>query len=157
MDHDLSQGGEVAECNVALQQGQDGPTAGLSEGTVLVVGRRAVPAAEAGATGAGKLAGWVVLVVERLEVRGDGGGVGLGEAGKGEWAGDELAGGGVGGWWRLVRVKGAAVVFWGAELVARRGKGRLARGFRFRDGGGWGEGDREGGCTGLVVGASCGL
>lgn len=62
-----------------------------------------------------------MLVVEGLEVGGYGGGVGLGEAGEGEGAGYELAGGRVGGWWGLVWVKGPTVIFWGAELVAMKG------------------------------------
>lgn len=42
----------------------------------------------------------------------------MGEAGEGEGAGDEFAGGRVGGWRRLMGVEGTAVVFWRAELVA---------------------------------------
>ena len=82
-----------------------------------------VPGAEAGAGGAGECAGWLVHVGKCHEVGGEGGGVGLGEAGEGEGAWGEEAGGRVGGWGRLVRVEGAAVVFWGAEAVAggRRG------------------------------------
>jgi hypothetical protein len=44
--------------------------------------------------------------------------VGLLEAGEGEGAWDEEAGGGGGGWGGLMGVEGAAVVFWGAEAVA---------------------------------------
>lgn len=43
--------------------------------------------------------------------------VGLFEAGEGEGSWDVFAGGGVGARGRLVWVEGAAVVFWGAELV----------------------------------------
>lgn len=60
-----------------------------------MVGRGAVPAAEAGPGRTRELARRVVFVVEGLEVGGDGGGVGLREARQGEGAGDKFAGGGV--------------------------------------------------------------
>lgn len=44
--------------------------------------------------------------------------VGLLQTGEGEGAGDEFAGFGDGGGWWLMRVEGAAVVFWGSELVS---------------------------------------
>ena len=96
---------------------------GPRSGPVAVVGGAVVPAAQAGAGGAGERAGRVVRVQEGEEVGGQGGVVGLLEAGRGEGAGDVGAGGGGGGGGRLVRVQGAAVVFGGAELVAvwRRG------------------------------------
>ena len=40
------------------------------------------------------------------------------EARKGEGAWDKVPGCWVGGWWWLVWVEGAAVVFWGAEAVS---------------------------------------
>lgn len=121
MHNDLLQSRKVPECDVALQKREDRPTPRFPQGPVLVVRGGAIPAAEASAAGAGELAWGVMLVVEGLEVGGYGGGVSLGEAREGEGARYELAGGRVGGWWGLVRVKGPAVVFWGAELVARKG------------------------------------
>ena len=50
--------------------------------------------------------------------------VGLLQTGEGEGAGDEFAGFGDGGGWWLMRVEGAAVVFWGSELVSGRCKRR---------------------------------
>lgn len=83
-----------------------------------MVGGAAVPGAQAGRRGARKRAGGVVRVHEGQEVRGQGRVVGLLQAGQGEGARDELAGLGGRGGGGLVRVEGAAVVFWGAELVS---------------------------------------
>lgn len=83
-----------------------------------MVRRAAVPGAQARWAGAREGAGWVVRVEEGEEVWGEGCVVGLLEAGEGEGAWDVLAGfGGCGRGW-LVWVQGAAVVFWGSELVA---------------------------------------
>lgn len=51
--------------------------------------------------------------------------VGLLEAGEGEGTGDELAGFGDGGGRWLMRVEGAAVVFWRSEFVSARWQLRL--------------------------------
>lgn len=85
-----------------------------------MVGGGVVPGAEALGGGARESAGGVVGVVEGEEVGGEGGVVGLFEAGDGEGARDKEAGGGIGGAGGLVGVEGAAVVFWGAEFVAVR-------------------------------------
>ena len=60
-----------------------------------------------------------MFVIKGLQVGGDCRVVGLGEAGQGEGAWDELARGRVRGRWRLMWVEGTAVVFGGAELLAR--------------------------------------
>ena len=101
-----------------------GAAAGAAQGPVGEVGVAGAPAAEAGRGGEGGCAGGDVRVGEGHEVGADGGGVGLVVAREGEGAGDEDAGGGVpgGGW--LVRVERAAVVFWGAEMIAVREGGR---------------------------------
>lgn len=62
----------------------------------------------------------MVLVEQGEEVRRQGAGVCLLEAGEGEWARYEEARGGIGGWRRLVGVQGTTIVFWRAELVAAR-------------------------------------
>ena len=85
-------------------------------------------------------------VGEGEEVRTQGGGVGLVQAGEGKGSWDEEAGGGGGRGRGLVRVKGTAVVARGAESVARR------RMFSWVDEGG--EGGR-GGFTGWVGVAWC--
>jgi len=46
--------------------------------------------------------------------------VGLLEAGEGEWARDEEAGGGCGYWGGLMGVEGPAVVLWRAKAIAVR-------------------------------------
>lgn len=137
MHNNLFQSRKIPEGNVALQKREDRPTSRFPQGPVLVVRRGAIPTAQARAAGAGELTWGIVLVVEGLEVGGYGGGVGLGEAREGERARNELAGGRVGGWWGLVRVKGPAVVFWRAELVARKGwKVSLGYGAQKNGGGG---------------------
>ena len=65
-------------------------------------------------------AGRCVLVAECHEVWGDDVVVGGCEAGSGEGAGNELAGGRIGGWRRPMWVKSAPVVFGWAELVSAR-------------------------------------
>lgn len=120
VDGDLLQRGQVAKCDRPVEEGEGcGATRG-PQGAIFMVGGGVVPGAEARWRWAGEGAGGVVGVVEGKEVGGEGGAVGLFEAGDGERAGDKQAGGGIGGAGGLVRVKGPAVVFWGAEFVAMR-------------------------------------
>lgn len=133
----------VAEGDGFFHEREDGHAAAWgAERPVFVVRRTVVPTAEAGGPWWGPEAGREVQVGECHQVGFEGGGVGLFEAGEGEGAGDEEAGGGVGRGGRLVRVEGAAVVFWGAELVAGRGlawgggcgRGCMAGGLRIWNG-----------------------
>lgn len=79
-----------------------------------------VPGAETlDVEGRGELVGGVVLVEEGEEVGREGGGVGLGEPGEGEGAGDEQSGGGGGGRRWLMGMERAAVEAGRAELISR--------------------------------------
>lgn len=98
-----------------------GAAAGPAQRAVLEVGRVADPFAEALGFGGFLPARGRVRVGEGEQVWGDGGVVGLGEAWEAEGAGFEEAGGRGGRRRGLVRVEGAAVEFWGAELVSGDG------------------------------------
>ena len=69
------------------------------------------------------------------------------EAGEGEGTGDEEAGGGGGRGGGLVWVEGTAVVFWGAETVARGGlAGRCGNGMGRGSLSAWRR-EKRGGCS----------
>ncbi len=120
VDGDLLQRGQVAKRDRPVEEGEGCGAAGGPQGAIFMVGGGVVPGAEALGGGARESTGGVVGVVEGEEVGGEGGVVGLFEAGDGEGARDKEAGGGIGGAGGLVGVEGAAVVFWGAEFVAVR-------------------------------------
>ena len=117
-DRDLLDLGDVVERHVALDQRQHRVAAGPAERTVLVVGGRAVPAAETLGGFLGWGSGGHVHVGEGHEVGGDGGVVGLFEAGEVEGARDEVTRDGVGGGRGLDGVERAALVLGGVELVS---------------------------------------
>lgn len=131
MQGDALEPRDVAEGDGPFEQTERGAAAGAPQRSVLVVGRAVVPFAEARPTHRRLPAWWVVRVGEDHEVGSDGAVVGLLEAGEREGAWDEFPGGGVGGRWGLVRVQGAAVVFWWTVLESEgwvRGGGRRGRG-----------------------------
>lgn len=115
---DFLQRRQVAKRDRAVEESEGCSAARGAQGAVFVVGGGVVPGAEAGGGGPREGAGGVVSVVEGEEVGREGGVVGLFEAGEGEGAGDEEAGGGIGGAGGLMGVERAAVVFWGAEFIA---------------------------------------
>ena len=97
----LLQPGHIAKSGRVVHERQDGSSSGLARSPVLVIRRRAVPFAQTLTFGTGHDASRAVSVHEGEEVWGEGGVVGLFEAGVGEGSRDKFSGCWVGAFGRL--------------------------------------------------------